>query len=168
MPGPPAGPGQAHTHRNLARAYGRLQRYADTDSQLRQALRLYEQTGDLIGAAHAQLGDHDQALSHCQHALALLQMLDDRFGQAVTWDSLGYIHQHRDDLPQAVTSYQHAIEIFSEVGDRLNEATTRNRLGDSFQAAGKLDEARCEWRQAVAIFEELGHPNPVKVQAKID
>ena len=73
-----------------------------------QALELYEPAGhpagqaqalNCVGWAHAQLGDHRQALAHCEQALALHQRHGPRRGEAVTWDSLGYAHHHLGDYP---------------------------------------------------------------------
>src|SRR5262249_10970403 len=59
-----------------------------------------------------------------QQALTLLQELDDRLGQAQTWDSLGYAHQHLGHRTQALTCYQHALTLFRDLGDRYNQADT--------------------------------------------
>jgi tetratricopeptide (TPR) repeat protein len=121
----------------------------------------------MIGWYHAQLGDYEQALTHCQQAMALFQELADPTGQANTWDSVGYIHHHRGDHVQAVTCYRRAVDLFQGIGDRYQEADTLTRLGDTHRAAGNSDAARDAWQQALTILDQLDHPDADQVRAKL-
>ena len=97
----------------------------------------------------------------------LFQQLDDRNGQAGTWDSLGYIHHHREDYGQAISCYRRAIDLFREIGNRFGEADTLTHLGESYLAAGDIATARAAWHHSLQIFTELEHPNAADIQTKI-
>jgi tetratricopeptide (TPR) repeat protein len=120
-----------------------------------------------LGWFHAQLGDHRQALVHCEQALALSQKLDDRLAQAGTWDSLGYAHRHLGDHQQAISCYQHAVDLYRDLADAYNEAITLADLGDAHQDAGQPEAARRTWREALRMLTELDHPDADDVRARL-
>jgi tetratricopeptide (TPR) repeat protein len=80
---------QARAHRSLALAYTRLGRFEEAHTQLRHALNLVAQAGDLAGQAHTHTtlawvwerqDHHAEALDHARQALDLytsaFQVLD--------------------------------------------------------------------------------------------
>jgi tetratricopeptide (TPR) repeat protein len=95
----------------------------------------------------------------CRQALVLLQELEDRFGQAATWDSIAFAHHRLGEYAQAITCFEQAVALFRDLGERFAEARTLIRLGDCHQGAGDLDAARAAWRLALAILTELDHPD---------
>jgi len=104
--------------------------------------------------------------THTQ-ALGLHQQLNDRQGQAATWDSLGYAHHHLGHHTQAVTCYQHALDLYRDLGYRQGEADTLTRLGDTHHAAGNPDAARDAWQQALTILDQLDHPDAEHLRTKL-
>jgi Tetratricopeptide repeat len=71
------------------------------------------------------------------------RQLNDRPGEAHTWDSLGYIAGKLGTLGQAADCHRRALEIFRELGDRYEEAQMLTRLGDIHHTSGDhLDAVR--------------------------
>src|SRR5205814_335352 len=88
-----------------------------------------------------------QALTH----LTLQQELDNRDGQAGTWDSLGHAHHHLGHHTEAVTCYHRALALYRDLSDRYHEASTLTRLGDTHHTAGNPHPARDAYQRALAI-----------------
>ncbi|GIF63551.1 SARP family transcriptional regulator [Asanoa ishikariensis] len=93
------GVGQAHTLRNLGRAYTRLRRFADAEPRLEQALTLFQELGDHAGEAQVHgnlsfLQERQQryaaALVHSQRALALYRLLGDTTMEANALNTVGW------------------------------------------------------------------------------
>lgn len=72
---------------------------------------------------HAQLPPLPSCSLPCSW-YTLFQGLNDRNGQAETWDSLGYAHHHLGNHTHAVTSYQHVLTPYRDLGDRYHKADT--------------------------------------------
>ncbi len=140
-------PVQARTHRSLGNAYTRLGRFDDAHTQIWHALDLYRQAGDLAGQ--------------------LLQELNDRDGQAATWDSLGYAHHHLGHHTQAIACYQHALDLVRDLGRRYEEAVLLIHLGDTHHATGNPEAARTAWQQALTILDQLDHPDADQVRTRL-
>src|SRR5262249_22971198 len=119
-----------------------------------------------VGWCRALLGDYQHALTYCQQALTLFQELDDRNGQAYTWESLGFAH-HLAHHTHAADYYQYALHLFRDLGDRYWEADTLARLGDTHHAAGDPIAARTAWTHALDILTDLDHPDTDTVRGKL-
>jgi tetratricopeptide (TPR) repeat protein len=142
------------------------------------ALELFQVLGDKareamtannIGWCHAQMGNHQQALTWCQRAIALHQELGDAHGQAATssWDSLGYAYYQLGDYVQAASCFQEAVRLFGQFGDRCGQAWALAHLGDARSAVGHRKTAREAWQQALAILDDLRHPDAEPVRTKL-
>jgi len=119
------------------------------------------------GWNYAQLGDYGPALVHCEQALALLEELGDRDGQADTWDSLGYAYHHLGDHARAAGSYQRALDLYRLTGDRHGEADVLMHLGETHHAAGEVDATLITWQHALTILDDVGHPDAESVRARL-
>jgi tetratricopeptide (TPR) repeat protein len=87
--------------------------------------------------------------------------LDDRDGQADTWDSLGYAHRHLGDHVEAVQCYDRAAAPYRDLGDRHSEATALANLGGNAQAAHTV------WQRALTILEDLNHSDADALRTKV-
>jgi tetratricopeptide (TPR) repeat protein len=110
-----------------------------------------------MGWCNAQLGHYADAVSCCEHTLALQQNRADRVGESATWDTLGFVHYRTGRHLEAIVCYERAREIYRDFGDRFNEAELMHHLGDSAQAAGDAATARVAWWEAFDTLAELGH-----------
>lgn len=120
-----------------------------------------------VGWLHAQLGEHESALTACRQALALHQELGNEHGEADTWDSLGYVCHQLGRYAEAAAHYGHALVRYRTLGDRYWEANTLTHLGDTHQAAGDVDSAQVAWASALAILDDLDHPTADQLRAKL-
>ncbi|MDG4831753.1 tetratricopeptide repeat protein [Solwaraspora sp. WMMD1047] len=157
--------GQANTHRDLARAYARLHRYAEADTHFRYALDLFEELSDLPGKArtHRALGSmldvqgrHHDALHHARQALDLYRAAGDLVGQASTLNAVGWAHAMLGDNRQALAYCQRALPLLRRTGDRHGEANTWDSLGYAHHQLGDYPEAvRC-YQRSLAMYREIG------------
>ena len=169
--------GQAQVHLTIGFQLGRRGDYPEALRHTERALDLYRATSRMTGQANAlnnvgwyclQLGKYQDAISHGRAALALQENLGNVAGAAATWDSVGYAHHHLGQHRQAADCYQHALRLYRDAGDRGGEAEALVHVGDTHYAVGDVEPARRAWQRALSRFAELGHPDAVKVRAKLD
>ena len=120
------------------------------------------------GWYHAQLGEHEQAITYCEQALHLLQAEGDRLSTAATWDSIGHAQHRLGRHEQALASYRRAISLFTETGDRYNAADVTVHLGDLYADSGDPTLARETWLAALSTLEEIGHAQAASVRERIE
>lgn len=158
-------PAQALSRRLLAGAFIQLSNYDQANSQLRRALALFSELGDVIGQAdvHRNLawmlerqGLHREALPHAQQALDLFMTTDHRTGQARALNAVGWFLAQLGDYLPALASCQRALELQQEVGDRFGEAETWDSLGYVHRHLRHEGEAIACYEQAVKLYRELG------------
>jgi tetratricopeptide (TPR) repeat protein len=113
------------------------------------------------------LGNHEQAISFNESALAAMREMGERRWEGAIWDSLGYAHHQRGDYQPAIVCYERAIALSRVLADRFNEADTLSSLGDVHYSAGDIRAARRAWEDALCIFDEIEHPDREKVCAKL-
>lgn len=156
---------QVSAHRFLARAYIRLGRLDDADTQLRHALDLYTQTGDLAGQAHTHYGLGQvwerrgrpaEALHHSQLALDLYQAVGNRRGQALALNSVGWYHTLLGDHQQALTHCDQALTLLQELDDRDGQAHTWDSLGYAHYHLGHHTQAITCYQHAIDLSRDLG------------
>jgi len=150
-------PAEMLTHSRLCHDLYRM-----ADHRAGQALALQD-----IGHTYALLGNYEEAIAHCERALAMMREMDASAWEGAIWDTLGYTHHRRGDYEQAVVCYERALDLAREFSDRFNEADTLNNLGDVHRSAGDLAGARRAWTQALRIFDEIDHPDRDWVRAKL-
>jgi DNA-binding SARP family transcriptional activator len=128
---------------------------------LAAATRLGDATGQaisgrLLGAACADLGDHDQALVHLGSSLALYQQLGNHLGQAKIQQNLGFLADVQGRYADALSHAEQALRVYQAIGDKANEAVTLNNIGWSYGLLGDYQQARAFCRQAVTLCTEIG------------
>src|SRR5262249_19420226 len=113
-------PRQAAAHRTLAFAYGRLARFDDADTHLRQALDLYGGLHDRIGQARVWLdlalvvahqGHYVAALGHGERAFELFRAAGSRYGEAAALNAVGRYHAQLRDEQAALACCQQALAM---------------------------------------------------------
>jgi DNA-binding SARP family transcriptional activator len=169
-------PKQALVHRTLLWLAERQKRPAEMLSHSRRCYELYQmadhRAGQALalqdtGHAYALIGSYEEAIAHCERALAMMREVGVWAWEGAVWDSLGYIHHRRGDYQQAIVCYERALSCAREFADRFNEADSLNNLGDVHRSAGDLAAARRSWTQALRIFDEIDHPDRDWVRAKL-
>jgi len=114
-----------------------------------------------LGAAHAELGQHEQAVPPLQRAsdvlhdsLELYRKAGAAIQQAEVLSELGKLCLAQGRYDQAVVYQSEGLAIAGQYGDWLCEADIRKNLGEIRKAQGLLPEARREWRLALSIREQ--------------
>jgi DNA-binding SARP family transcriptional activator/tetratricopeptide (TPR) repeat protein len=135
----------------------------DIDSaqlQSRRARDLFREIGLVVGEAAAsnalgwyylRLGEHDEAIAHCDEALRLYEKSDDEFGKADVFDSLGYIYYCLDRYEESAENYHRSLEIYRSFDAYEEEAETLNLVSETYRALGKGFEADEAGRRATLI-----------------
>jgi DNA-binding SARP family transcriptional activator/tetratricopeptide (TPR) repeat protein len=152
--------GQSVVHHSLSYLYDRKHDLERALHHAERALACSSEAGDTkeqatalnaVGWCHAQLGNHAQALVHCQRALPLID-LDNHRARADTWDSVGFAYHHLGELDRAADAYEQALALARQAGARHLEATVLTHLGDNHRARGCRASARAAWRPALEIL----------------
>jgi tetratricopeptide (TPR) repeat protein len=156
---------QAAAHRRLARAYERLDRFADAHAHLAQALRLCREAADPVALAnthHAfallleRQGDPAAALDHARRALRLFRAAGQRHAQAWALNGIGWYHALLGRYPQALAYGRRALPRLEKLGHRPGQADTWDTLGYAHHHLGDHTEAIACYRNALALRRELG------------
>ncbi|WP_422772334.1 BTAD domain-containing putative transcriptional regulator [Plantactinospora sp. WMMC1484] len=155
--------GQAHTHRNLARAYARLGRYDDAQDHLHRALDRYRACGDRVGEGHAhgnlswlleQRGRYAEALTHACLALGLYGLTGDRAMQANALNTVGWQHALLGDYDEALKHCEQALTLLQALHDRFGEAVTWDSIGYVHQRRGNFSLATEAYENSIEMFRE--------------
>ncbi len=153
------------THRNLARAYTWVGRYADAHRHLEQAASLSERNGDHTGLGYTMMSqfvvfEHQEryrdALTSAQRAEELLRRTDDRWGHARALNAVGWFHAKLGELRPALARCQEALTLVHEIGDQRGEAATWDSLGHISRRLGDYPAAIDYYTRAIRRFQEVG------------
>ncbi|XUL94015.1 tetratricopeptide repeat protein [Streptomyces galilaeus] len=157
---------QAHLHRALARALGRLERYEDALAHIRHSLDLSTELGDPHCLAHAhrshgwlldRLGDHDSALDAAGRTLALYRAAGDRVAATSALHALGCTHVLRGDHRRAAAYFEETLTALAGLeGTRYAEAGTWDSLGIARHHLGEHQQAITCYQCALRLYREVG------------
>jgi tetratricopeptide (TPR) repeat protein/transcriptional regulator with XRE-family HTH domain len=157
--------GQAHAHCDLGRAYVRMGRLEDADTQLRSALRLREQLGGDAPRARIHLdvsqliqrqGDLKGALAEAELSLTLFRSAGSQAGQARALNNIGWIYAKLGDPRRGAEHCEQAVALNREIGNRSGEAASLDSLGYAYLRLGRYGEAAACCRAAQELFLALG------------
>ncbi len=157
--------GQAHVHRGLGIALGRLGHPSDARRHLRRAQRLFRQLGDRVGQAWthrglswiAQIeGRHVEALGHAWHCLDLCRAAGYPAGEAWALGEVGWFHALLGNYDQAVTVCQEAIARLAAAGNGRDEAHTWDNLGYAYRGLGRHAHAVACYAHAAELCADTG------------
>jgi tetratricopeptide (TPR) repeat protein len=109
-----------------------------------------------VGRAHAQLGEHRQAVAPLAQALALCRELGDGEGEATNLRELAVAHLELGDSQDAIGYFEQIVAIHRASGARWRESAALNDLGDAWLKLGDVRHAVGCHEQALAIDRELG------------
>ncbi|MEU4906855.1 tetratricopeptide repeat protein, partial [Streptomyces sp. NPDC022067] len=156
--------GQAHTHRTLGFAEGRLGRYDEADGHLERALELFGKLGEGDGRARTlramaflanARGRHQRALDHYGPALDHYRASAHLSGQASVLNEIGWTHILRGAYERALTHCRQAVELHRRIGDSAGEAAALDSVGYAYHHMGRYEHALTSYRRAVAIYREI-------------
>jgi tetratricopeptide (TPR) repeat protein len=114
------------------------------------------QSGRLLGAACASLGDHHQAVNHYTSSLRLYQRLGDRHGEAKIQQNIGGLASRQGRHADALGHAEQALRLYQDIGDKAGEASALNDVGYRHVLLGNYQQARGFCRQALALSAGAG------------
>jgi tetratricopeptide (TPR) repeat protein len=159
-------PAEGYARRLLARALGRLGRYEEAESHLRQAIDLFASLGDLTGEAHThiglswnleQQGRTGPALRHDRRAFALFETAEHVVGQARALNNIGWRLAQIGDNHQALVHCRRSLRLCRQIGDTYDEAIALDSIGYVHHTLGDHRQAIAKYDAALRLYRELSH-----------
>ena len=157
--------GQAHCHRALGFALGRVEQHEEAEIHLLRARELYATTGDQRGEARScrflaflanMRKEHRAALELYAHAVDLCERAGHREGSAALANDVGWTRILLGEHDEALRDCETAVRIAREVGDRNVEAAAWDSIGVAHHHLGRYDEALEAYDRALSQYRELG------------
>ncbi|HET7019069.1 MAG TPA: tetratricopeptide repeat protein [Streptosporangiaceae bacterium] len=159
-------PGQARTHRNLARAYTRLGRNDRALDSLNKAVELSGRLGDkasearahlTIGVIHEATDNLPDSLASSLRALDLAEATEDSMLLATACNNVGYGYAALGDFAAALRYCQRAVDEHRTAGSSASlEASTWDSLGYVYHKLGNYTRAVDSYQRSLALFSEIG------------
>lgn len=168
---------EAHAYHSMSWMLARQGRPADGLEKGLKSLELHRRHKNRFGEAEALntvgwlyglVGDHEQNLSSCQAALAVLEGLGQPHSVAFTLDHIGDAYRNLGRPAEAMKYHRDAVRLFHEVGMAFEEATADAHLGDAAVAANDHAAAVEAWGRGRAIFAQLERSEASTLTEKID
>jgi tetratricopeptide (TPR) repeat protein len=156
---------QARVHIPLALAYTRLGRDDDAQTELQQALDLYNEVGDQVGQGYAHLnisrmlerrGRLATVLDHDLRALDLFRAAGQGPGEAHALNMVGWHLALLGDHERAVPYCEEALALLQALGDRAGQAYTLDSLGYVHHHLGHHTQAIVCYQHALDLLRDLG------------
>jgi transcriptional regulator with XRE-family HTH domain/tetratricopeptide (TPR) repeat protein len=158
--------GQAHAHRNLARAHLRQRQAELARTHLTRAARLARRAGDQAGESEAYLrlsavfeGQQRprEALRSSLRALELAKSAGSPALTAMACNNAGYLYARLGDPRNALAYCQQAQREHSRLGGPSTlQASICDSLGYAYRRLGEHDQATHSYQRAADLFGELG------------
>jgi DNA-binding SARP family transcriptional activator/tetratricopeptide (TPR) repeat protein len=157
---------QAHAHRGIANAHIEIGAHDVAGQHLTRALRLREESGDVVGQARIHLDmarstglrhNYTEYLAHARRGLDLSRSAGDTLGEGhglaeVAW-ALALLGRHR----QAITHGHASLRILRQLGHRPMEGPVWDTLGYAHHHLGDYRRAAACYQRAVQILDDYGY-----------
>jgi len=154
----------AYAHRDLGYSMIMLDDMQDAAKHNERAIQLFDEVGEVAGAAlaHRNLAwiagrnrDFDAAVAHAQRSLRAYRSAGHRAGEAGALNNVGWYRARRGEHGRALRYCQRALRMFVEVGDRRGEGCVWDSLGYIYFYLGETAQGAACYERAVEIFREL-------------
>jgi tetratricopeptide (TPR) repeat protein len=111
-----------------------------------------------IGSVYRDRGDHQAAVTHCEQALDIVEVMPipDLAIMTSACIALAEIHNEQRNIETATRYILRAIELAQRTRNTPTEAHAREVYGDIQFAAGELDATRT-WQHATDLYESIGN-----------
>jgi DNA-binding SARP family transcriptional activator len=110
----------------------------------------------LLGTVSIQLGDHDRARTHLQHALDLFGELGDNVGQAVAHRNLAVQLDRQGRYREAIPHEEQALALYQAAGHDTGVGMALNGVGWFHAHLGDYRKALTYCQQAAELQREIG------------
>ena len=123
-------------------------------------LKLWRELGDnpevaetlgFLSDANRRLGLYEEGVEQAKEALEIFERLNDKLGQANSWDWLAWLLYHDDRLDAAEEAASEAIKLFLDEGDQFPVCGCHRLLGLIYRSKGKIEEAISHFETALGI-----------------
>src|SRR5262245_8762592 len=97
-----------------------------------------------------------QSLTKFEAALDLYRSLDDRSGQAASYDEIHHVYYLTAETQKALDALNQALQLYQSLGDRSGEAVALDNIGDVYFQIGETQKALDHFDRALSISREAG------------
>jgi CHAT domain-containing protein/Flp pilus assembly protein TadD len=112
---------------------------------------------DMLGLAHKDLGQNDQALASFDRALVLAHELSEHNCEADILTGRGALYSELGELGKALPDLEAALALHRSLRDSVPLANTLNVLGRAYYIQNDLDKALSSHQEALALLKD--HPD---------
>ena len=127
---------------------------------LTRALKIWRERGDDLEIANALgylsdanrlLGLHKEGICQAKEALGIFKRLDDKLGQAHSYQWLAWLSHADDQLDAAEEAASRAIDLLSDKSEQFLVCGCHRLLGEIYNSKGKVERAINHFEMALGI-----------------
>jgi serine phosphatase RsbU (regulator of sigma subunit) len=160
-----------HYHKGIAYARLNLGLSAFLRSQTREAFDLvnsayeyfsssesepgYAKSLNALGSLYESIGEYENAMNHCMHALKISRETGDKEIESETTSVLGLIYMRLGNHHKALEFYLQALSIRTELGDEAGMASSINRIAMIYRLMKDFDKALNYYFQSLEIRQKI-------------
>lgn len=122
-----------------------------SDEEAGDLSRVEAAIANAIGAVCKDMGRFEEALEHCQEALAVRREAGDSRGEGISLNDLGVIHLRLGDYEASLRCSEEALALAREIGDLEAEAVVGQNLAWLYAELGRPNEAMALLGRALEI-----------------
>ena len=144
----------------LSQLFDRVGNRVECKRLLVHALRLWRERGDdfqvgqtleCLSDVNSDLDRHTEGIWQAEEALRIYERLNDKPGQARSWQRLAQLSQHDNQPDAAQEAALQAINLLTDNGDRLLVCQSHSLLGEIYSSKGETDKAIIHLNKALRI-----------------
>jgi tetratricopeptide (TPR) repeat protein len=109
-----------------------------------------------LGLAWSAIGEKRKALEMYEQALALRQVLGDRYGEATSLNNIAGVWGDLGEKRKALEMYEQALALLQALKNRGGEAMALNNVGMAWLALGEKRKALEYFEQALPLLRSVG------------
>jgi DNA-binding SARP family transcriptional activator/tetratricopeptide (TPR) repeat protein len=157
---------QANAHRGIANAHIEIGDHDVASSHLARALRLREESADVVGQAriHLDMGrsaghqhKYTEYLKHARRGLELSRSASDILGEGNGLAEFAWALALLGSYRQAITYCHASLRILRRINHRPMEGSVWDTLGYAHQQLGDYARAAASYQRAVQILGKYGY-----------
>jgi len=146
--------------------FNRRGRWQDYIASQRTALAAAQRLGDtlalahahyMLGHAHAQVREYEDADPNIRKALDMFRELGDRGNEAMVLHGLGGMLEKQERYQEALAVALDALRMLKAVGHWWTQASSENGVGWLYAQLGQYDRALTHCQRALSLHRDSGH-----------
>jgi len=155
---------QGYTSCAIGEVHRHLQDYANSMSNLNQALLRLQAANDLAGQIYVRnamgaaqrdfTSEPAKALENYEAAIALSHALGDRSGEGQLRNNIGYLYSRLGKNLAALEHFKVALSVWQELGIRNQELNTLNNIATANLELGNVSTAHQEFQYLLSACEQ--------------